>query len=245
LKALQYLRIGICLALTWIWVFVWGIGLSVGFFIFGHRRDFLPRAVRILSHPILWICGIKVEMQNQAGLKAANPCIFVSNHQSGFDVPIFGQYCPYNLVWIAKKELGSMPFIGWVLKRTGNILIDRQKRETAFAQLGEAARKIADENRSVAVLPEGTRNRDSSSLLPFKRGPFHLAKAAAVPMIPVVCSSLHEVARFKNGKLGGRVILRVLPPVLPEGTPEQMAESLRDTMQAVYVELNEQLRKNS
>jgi len=61
----------------------------------------------------------------------------------------------------------------------------------------------------------------------------------------VVCSSLHEVARFKNGKLGGRVILRVLPPVLPEGTPEQMAEGLRDIMQAVYVELNEQLRKES
>jgi 1-acyl-sn-glycerol-3-phosphate acyltransferase len=245
LKAFRFARMYICLALVWIWVFVWGIGLSIAFFFVGSHRDFLPGAVRILSRPIQWICGLKVEMQDVANLFVAETCIYMGNHQSGFDVPIFGRWCPSNLVWIVKKELGTMPFIGWVLKRTGNVLMDRKNREKAFQQIKEAAKKITDEKRRVAVFPEGTRNKTADGLLPFKRGPFFLAKAAGVPMIPVVCSSLKNVVDLRTGQLGGRVKLRVLKAVMPEGTPEQMAIQLRSLMLEAYNELNRELGNHS
>lgn len=241
MKILRYARVYLCVTLVWAWTLVWGIGLSIAFFFIGHRRNFLPRAIRIHSGPALWISGIHVTIENEKVLYAHEPCIILGNHQSGFDVPIFGGFCPDNLVWIAKKELGSLPFIGWVLKRTGNILIDRKQREKAFRSIKEAANRMIHEKRNVCVLPEGTRNPNSDAMLPFKRGPFHLAKAADAPMIPVVCSSLKTVANMKTGRLGGKVILRVLPLVLPQGTPDEMAVQLRTIMQAAYEELNREL----
>ena len=229
------------MALVWIWTFVWGFGITVAFLIWGHRRDFLPRSVRVLSNVACWLCGIKVSIENEERMYTHSPCIILANHQTGFDVPIFGKYSPPNVVWIAKKELGSLPLIGWVLRRTRTILIDRKNRSQAFQQLSEAGKRIADEKCCVVVLPEGTRNGSAPQLLPFKRGPFFLAKAANVPMVPVICSSLKEVAHMKTGRLGGNAKIRILPPVMPEGTPEEMAVKLRQIMQTAFEQLNREM----
>jgi 1-acyl-sn-glycerol-3-phosphate acyltransferase len=92
---------------------------------------------------------------------------------------------------VAKKELVRVPIFGWCLLTTGQIIIDRGNREKAVRSLERAAARIRA-GASVIAFPEGTRSA-AGSLRPFKSGPFHLAVAAQVPIIPVTVSGSQRI----------------------------------------------------
>ena len=111
------------------------------------------------------------------------PAIFVANHASSFDPPLLISTLPCRPVFIAKKELAYIPFLGWLIWLAGFIFVDRGRSARAVASLRQAARRIR-EGQSLAAFPEGTRTR-TGAVLPFKRGVFALAKEAGVPVVPL------------------------------------------------------------
>ena len=116
---------------------------------------------------------------------------------------IFPRYCSVT----AKKQLKRMPFLGWFMALSGTVFIDRSNRNTAMKAFEGAAEEMRDKRQSVFIFPEGTRsNAEEPMLLPFKKGAFHLAIQAGVPIVPVVSACYWGVLgvrewRFRRGRI--------------------------------------------
>jgi 1-acyl-sn-glycerol-3-phosphate acyltransferase len=109
-------------------------------------------------------------------------CVVVANHQSILDILLLSRM-PREMKWIAKEVLFRIPWIGWMLRMSGDIAILRGERDSGLEALGKA-RAHLDRGVPVMVFAEGTRSRDGR-LLPFKSGAFRLAIEAGVPVLPV------------------------------------------------------------
>jgi 1-acyl-sn-glycerol-3-phosphate acyltransferase len=133
-------------------------------------------------HVLKW-SGIPVHTKGLSHIPEDKPVVFVANHQSFFDILSLGAVIPTTFRFVAKRELKKVPIMGGSLRAAGHIYIDRQKRQSAFGSYQKAA-EIVKGGISALIFGEGTRSR-TGNLLPFKKGPFVLAIAAQVPVIPV------------------------------------------------------------
>ncbi len=140
------------------------------------------------------------------------PVIFMSNHQSNFDILSLLYGIPKQLHWIAKKELFKIPVFGPSMQRGGYIPLDRGDGRKALQSMDEAADMIRS-GRSVVMFPEGTRSTDTR-LLPFKRGGFILARKAGVPVIPVTINGSGRVNPPNRIRLYSGEIRLVLHPAV-------------------------------
>jgi lysophosphatidate acyltransferase len=179
--------------------------------------DYATRLHRLMQ-PAL---GLRVRITGEAGLHAYRPCIFIANHQSVLDVPILAQAFAPGSVVIAKKELRSIPFFGWIYTATGNILIDRKDNRSAVGRLKEVEEAIHRRGAAVWIFPEGTRGTEPGRMLPFKKGAFYMAVATGAPLVPVVVSPLAPSMSIPDRRLEpGDVEIRVLDPIPTAGLGE-------------------------
>jgi 1-acyl-sn-glycerol-3-phosphate acyltransferase len=145
---------------------------------------------RLWSRAILRAAGVTLRIHGVEHVPRKEARIYVSNHVSWFDVFALASYLP-RYRFIAKKELFKLPVFGAAIRRIAAIEIDRQNRKAAFQAYEIAARDVK-EGLSVVVFPEGTRGH-SYELRPFKKGPFVLAIAAQVPIVPTVIRGTIEI----------------------------------------------------
>jgi len=139
---------------------------------------------------ILLTCGVRVRVtRNHRDL--GQPAIYITNHQSLFDVLALIRALPGQYRIIAKKELFGIPVFGWALSMAGFIKLDRADRDQARASLGVAAARVRA-GRSLVVFAEGTRSPDGR-LLPFKKGGFVLAIESGTPVVPISISGSRAV----------------------------------------------------
>ncbi len=144
------------------------------------------RAAKRWARNALWAAGVPYTVVGLEGVAVDRPFVIASNHQSWFDIFLLAAALPGSLRFVAKKELARVPLLGRAMRHAGHIFIDRQNRQAAFGAYDEAAAAIR-EGISAVVFPEGTRSR-TGELLPFKKGPFVLAIAAGVPLVPAYCA---------------------------------------------------------
>lgn len=181
-------------------------------------------------HARLWgIMGLKlagVQVTVSGGeYVPSGPVIFMSNHQSGFDILAFLAAMPRPINWIAKKELFDIPVFGTSMRRGGYIPLDRGDGRKALKSMDDAADAIR-QGKSVVMFPEGTRTQDGA-LLPFKRGGFILARKAAVPVIPVTINGSGRINPANQIRLyRGNIRIVLHPPLdLPDDLRRSEAES--------------------
>jgi 1-acyl-sn-glycerol-3-phosphate acyltransferase len=148
------------------------------------------RAPRLWSRIALWAAGVRLVLHGGEILRQAKPRVFAANHVSWYDIFTLLSILP-RYRFVAKAELFKIPLFGTAAKAAGTIPIQRENRKAAFQAYDEAAKGIR-EGASAVVCPEGTRG-ESYSLRPFKKGPFVLAIAAQVPIIPVVLYGTRNV----------------------------------------------------
>lgn len=163
----------------------------------------------------LKICSIKVYVEGYENITGP-PYIFMSNHQSVLDIfaILYSFKLPFK--WIAKKELFSVPFLGWALKTGKNISIDRKRPRRAKKSMDRAAIVVKD-SASIVIFPEGTWNKDYK-LLPFKGGGFSLAMKTGVPIVPVGIKGTGELQ--PEGcfvpKNRGKITVKIGKPIYTE-----------------------------
>jgi 1-acyl-sn-glycerol-3-phosphate acyltransferase len=187
----------------------------------------------------LKILGIRLEKQGFSEIEKHQPCIYVANHQGALDIINFGTVCPKNVVVIAKKEISYIPILNLYYFGAGNILIDRKKKQSAFASLEKAAKAITEKKACVWIFPEGTRNRhrDEQIMLPMKKGAFHLAISTQVPIVPLVSGPISHVVDWKKGILrSGVVKLKALPPIETKGLTLNDIDALADKTRNLMIE---------
>jgi len=143
------------------------------------------------ARKILRWSGVQVHTKGLDNVPSDRPVVFVSNHQSFFDILALMAVLPGTYRFVAKKELGKIPIFGGSLRAANHILIDRQRQQSAFGSYQKAAERVKA-GASALVFGEGTRSR-TGNLLPFKKGPFVLAIAAQVPVIPVYCAHTFSI----------------------------------------------------
>ena len=175
--------------------------------------------------------GITVKVKGRENLWKQRPALFVSNHQSILDGYISPYLIQSDLVAIGKKEARSLPFLGKMMEDSGFIMFDRSSKN-AGREASEACVQALKDGYSVMMAAEGARS-PTPSLLPFKKGAFHIATQAGVPIVPVVIKNAYEI--LPPGEViprTGTVEVEVLEPIDTSGwkkeTMDQHIKFLRD-----------------
>ncbi|XP_058713376.1 1-acyl-sn-glycerol-3-phosphate acyltransferase alpha isoform X3 [Poecile atricapillus] len=207
------------------------------------------KIIRGLMQHVKRLYGIRMEVRGAQNFPPRQPYVVVSNHQSSLDLLGMMEVLPDRCVPIAKRELLYMGAVGVVCWLGGIIFIDRKRTHDAISVMAEAAHTMLSQDVRVWVFPEGTRNH-SGSMLPFKRGAFHLAVQAQVPVVPIVISSYqHFYSKRERRFTAGQCVIQVLPPLATRGLGPAdvpaLTERVRAAMLDAFDALSAELRPTS
>lgn len=194
------------------------------------------RAFAFIGCPIM---GVEFIIEGEEKL-LTRPAVFVSNHQSELDILFLGRAFPKHCSVTAKRSLKYIPFLGWFMALSGTVFIDRGNRKSAIAAFDNAVHEIRDIKQSVWIFPEGTRSYFSKpDLLPFKKGAFHLAVKAGVPIVPVVVQNYSHVLHLQKMMFEPGVIrAKVLDPIPAESlSPDDIDRVVSNTREIMLREL--------
>jgi putative phosphoserine phosphatase/1-acylglycerol-3-phosphate O-acyltransferase len=195
----------------------------------GSRREATNFSISLFAETASALINLDLVVRGEENLWSHRPAVFVFNHQSKADVVIGAKLLRRDMAGVGKQEIKKMPVIGKVLEMGGVVMIDRKNASSAIEAMQPLVEAMRNEGRSVALAPEGTRTV-SPNLGPFKKGAFHLAMQAGVPMVPVVIHNAGDVA--PKGDFVFRpatVEVDVLPPVdTSDWTPETIDEHVRE-----------------
>lgn len=166
---------------------------------------------RAWSWLILATTGVDVEVEGLDRVRPGHTYVFISNHQSIYDIPVIFASLPFQLRIIAKESLGRFPFLGWHLVRAGHLLVDRRNPDRSG--ILNQWRNLVRDRLSLIIFPEGTRSADGR-VGRFKAGSFLLALEAGLTIVPLSVSGTRHV--MQKGRLmtcPGHVTLLVHDPV--------------------------------
>ena len=192
------------------------------------KRTAVNSLVNIGSELGLSIAGIEQRVVGQHHLWEKRPAVFILNHQSPLDLLIGMNLIGRDVTGVAKKEAGDMLGWGQFMKFADMALIDRSDKHKAIAALAPAVERLK-RGISVGLCPEGTRSY-TPRLGKFKKGGFHIAMQAGVPIVPVVFRNTWEcMQRDSLWMRSGVVDVCVHPPIdCSDWTPETLDERIAE-----------------
>ena len=179
----------------------------------GSQREARNFATSLFADVSSALIGLNLVVRGEENLWSKRPAVFVFNHQSKADVVIIARLLRRDFAGVGKKEIKNSPIIGKTLELAGTVFIDRDNAASAIEAMQPLVDAMRNERKSVVIAPEGTRTI-SPTLAPFKKGAFHLALQAGVPVVPIVIHNAGDVA--PKGDFVFRpatVEVDVLPPV--------------------------------
>lgn len=193
-----------------------GLGIAAGVLNDDRRRgiDLTMSAFDVLAGPL---AGVRVDVVGQEHAWSHRPAVFFINHQSTLiDLLVTARVIRTGYTAVAKAEVKQMPVVGPLFDLAGVAFLDRADRAKAIDALRPAVETLRA-GVSVVMAPEGTRSL-TPRLGRFKKGGFHLAMQAGVPIVPIVIRNAGEIM-WRNAKTvrAGTVQVAVLPPVPTEG----------------------------
>ncbi|XP_059049319.1 1-acyl-sn-glycerol-3-phosphate acyltransferase beta-like [Achroia grisella] len=221
--------------------FIWPV------FLFNLKDTKNARIGAGLLKPVTKIIGIKWSFRNENVIREERGAVVVSNHQSSLDILGMFQlwHIAKNMTAIAKKEIFYVWPFGLAAYLAGVVFIDRSKTKYAYDALKVTSDVMVNKKTKIWLFPEGTRNKDYSGMLPFKKGAFNMAVAAQVPIIPAVFSPYYFINKKKHIFNKGHVIIQFLDPepttgLTMEDVPD-LIEKIHTKMMAVYKDLEKEI----
>lgn len=206
-------------------------------------RNKAPRLAHSVSR--LWalilfrLFLIRYEIINSHLVDKHQTYVFVANHRSMLDIPLYARSCTNTFRFLSKAELTRIPLLGYVIKRL-YITVKRGNKQDSHRSI-EVMRKSIDEHISVFLCPEGTRNTTQQVLLPFKDGAFRLAIATQTPLaVLTVIHTDNLLSPLAPLSLKpGKIIAEWSTPINTQGMTENDVESLKqkaaDLMSATWI----------
>lgn len=199
--------------------------LSIGSSLVGGRGYIAHGCARLWSWLILATTGVRVRVHGLEQLEKGRTYVFVANHQSIYDIPVLFASLPYQLRIIAKESLGHFPFLGWHLRRTGHLLVDR--RRPGPRVVFDWANALTAKGLSLIVFPEGTRSLNGH-MGKVKGGSFYPAIQAGLPIVPLsVVGSRHVMRKGRLMTCPGEVTLIIHAPIAVEAMVEPPVRTIR------------------
>ena len=183
------------------------------------------------------LVGVRTEVVGRERLDPNQTYIFMANHVSNIDPPVFVPLIGRRVFILVKKELFRIPILGYAMRKAQFIAVNRQNREAAVESVKQAI-EVLKSGLSMMAYPEGTRSLDGR-MLPFKKGPFHLAMDSGIPVVPVTIIGAYEV--WPKGRLKvspGTMTIVFHPPM----DPKQFS-SREELLEAVHAKIESALPK--
>lgn len=213
----------------------WGVGglffffcfcvLFVCFFVLPKQRTF--STARFLFKRLIRLMGIRLIVEGKHHIIDGKSYLIMGNHQSLFDIFVVPAAIPLCFTGLEAAYHFSIPVWGYLIRKWGCIPVERKNLKKAIQSL-ETAREVLLSGMSIAVLPEGHRTLDGK-MGPFKKGPFHLAKAAEADILPFGVSGLFDF--HPKGRLNlkpGIVTVTIGRQIPFEDIKDLSVEELRD-----------------
>ena len=163
------------------------------------------------------------------------PYVVVSNHQSLADIPLISNL-PWEMKWMGKVELFRLPIVGWMMRLSGDVCVDRNNPRSG-AQALIQAQWYLEQKCSVMMFPEGTRTLDGR-VRQFADGAFHLAVKAKVHILPLVIEGSRDCIPKNSWKFGkpSEIFLKVLPPIDTCSLTVEDVPALRDKVRMAIMQ---------
>lgn len=201
--------------LIWLYTILLGC-ISLVISLFDPSGERQQKVARLWSRMILGTVGAKVQVEGLDKIDTSKPQVYVVNHLSALDIPVLYVHLRFQFRILAKKELFSYPFMGWHLRRSGQIPIVLENPKASVRSLSLAVAAIRKGN-SLVIFPEGGRSPDGQ-LHSFMGGAFYAAVKAQVDVVPIALVGTYEMLKMNTWHIKpGPVHLVVGSPIHTEG----------------------------
>lgn len=200
------------------------------------------RLERFWFGAVLQAAGVRVRIRGRERVQEGRSYVIMANHRSWLDVAILHLALgDRDVRWIGKKEIVRVPLFGWAFAASRHIAIDRGDLDRAVRAIRRAA-EVGGGGVSIVMFPEGTRS-PGEELLPFKKGGFHLAVDAGLPILPVALTGTERVMRKRSWTVRpGQVDVAFCEPVLPgpggKAALPQLIGAVRERIEAALRQLH-------
>jgi 1-acyl-sn-glycerol-3-phosphate acyltransferase len=194
------------------------------------------RIAQIWARGCVRISGAQLTVLGGENLRKQPVAVYAANHTSYMDTPVIFSTLPFQFRILAKKELWTMPFIGWYLNRSGQIPVDTVSANATVSSLGGGVRALRG-GMPLFVFPEGSRTPDGT-MQPFLAGAAFLAIRAQVPLVPVALSGVYDLLPIHTRHFyPGDITLSVGEPISTAGMTIRQTEELNARLRAAIEQL--------
>lgn len=199
---------------------------------FNYKGKIIHWLSKVYSKTLLLINGVKLEVIGREKIDTKRNYIYVSNHLSYFDIPVFMQAAPTDYSFIYKSSINYVPFFGWSLYVGGYIPINRENVRKALKSLQRGVKKL-ERGHSLIIFPEGTRSR-TGEINRFKKGIFYMAQHSKAKIVPVTIIGTNKIMSPDSFRINsGKVKVIFAEPIdFEEGT--EFLERLRAIINLNY-----------
>jgi 1-acyl-sn-glycerol-3-phosphate acyltransferase len=212
--------------LIWLYTIVLG-AISLLCSLFDHSGKIQHEFARLWSRMILWTIGAMVQIEGLDRIDTSRAQIYVVNHLSALDIPVLYAHLPFQFRILAKKELFRYPFMGWHLRRSGQIPVVLENARASMRSLNLAVAAIKN-NMPLVIFPEGARS-PTGQLQPFLGGAFYAAIKAQVDVVPMALVGTYEMLKMNTWHIKpGPLHLLVGDPIHTAGMSLRDLEKLID-----------------
>lgn len=192
---------------------------------------------RLWSKCILGTIGVRVSVEGLDKIDLSRPHVYVVNHLSALDIPVLYVYLPFQFRILAKRELFRYPFMGWHLRRSGQIPVDLDNPKKSIRSLHRAVDAVKS-GMALVIFPEGGRS-ESGQLQPFMGGAFFTAIKAQVDVVPMAMLGTYEMLKMNTWHIMPRPVrLLIGDPISTTGLSirdtERLTEQAREVIARLY-----------
>ena len=198
--------------LIWLYTIVLG-GLSLTCSLFDRSGRIQHGFARVWSKAILGTIGCPIMVEGLEKIDTAKAHVYVVNHLSALDIPVLYAYLPFQFRILAKRELFRYPFMGWHLRRSGQIPVDTENPRASIRSLHRAVDAI-ESNMPLVIFPEGGRSADGQ-LQPFMGGAFFSAIKAHADVVPMAIVGTYEMLKMNTWHIKPRPVRLLVGEPIP------------------------------
>ncbi len=195
-------------------------------------RDKIDRTVQRWAVRIICVAGGKVVVRGQENLPD-EPAVYISNHQSDFDIPIMLGYIGAPRALMAKIELTKIPGVNLWMNLLNCIFLDRKDVKASVRALMEGGRMVKN-GRSITIFPEGTRSKGGSAR-EFKGGAFKIATRSGAPIVPVTIDGSYHLFEERMRIHSGTVYITIHPPISTQGMTKEEQNALPQKVEDIVL----------
>ncbi len=199
------------------------------------NSEFVHHVQMFWARSFCYLMFIPVTIDGVENIRQGQSYVFVSNHQSMYDVFVIYGWLPVIFKWLMKAELRKVPFVGIACKAAGHIFVDRTHAKASAQSLAEVEKQLTGGVCTV-IFPEGTRSKDGQ-LGRFKRGALQIALDLSLPIVPISLEGCYEVMS-RDAKFVTRhpIHMHIGKPIIPEALPKEDPTAAVDLIRSAVAE---------